>query len=195
MPIFTSRAMAIPRPSAQAGWPLVEAGEGVSISFHFDKQPKEKILAKISQQTMMNRSRMRDVADTRQDFEELDSAIASGMYLKDVMNRQGEDFYYMHTLIEVTAGDPKRWSTASRQLKSSVSLWDMIARRCEYKQEQAFFVHAPPSSISTRILNANPGAMRLPAVWRQRFHSHPMSYPTATASSLVSICTTVRRSF
>ena len=42
----------------------------------------------------MNRSRMRDVADTRQDFEELDSAIASGMYLKDVMNRQGEDFYY-----------------------------------------------------------------------------------------------------
>ena len=72
-----------------ASWlaPLVEAGEGVSISFHFDKQPKEKILAKISQQTMMNRSRMRDVADTRQDFEELDSAIASGMYLKDVMNR------------------------------------------------------------------------------------------------------------
>lgn len=37
-----------------ASWlaPLVEAGEGVSISFHFDKQSKEKILAKISQQTM-----------------------------------------------------------------------------------------------------------------------------------------------
>lgn len=32
---------------------------------------------------------MRDVGDTRQDYEELDSAIASGLYLKDVMNRQG----------------------------------------------------------------------------------------------------------
>ena len=33
-----------------ASWlaPLVEAGEGVSISFHFDKQSKEKILAKIA---------------------------------------------------------------------------------------------------------------------------------------------------
>ena len=33
-----------------ASWlaPLVEAGKGVSISFHFDKQSKEKILAKIS---------------------------------------------------------------------------------------------------------------------------------------------------
>ena len=43
---------------------------------------------------MLNRSRMRDVGDTRQDYEELDSAITSGLYLKDVMNRQGEDFYY-----------------------------------------------------------------------------------------------------
>ena len=73
--------------------PLVEAGEGVSVSFRFERQSREKILSKISQTTMMNRSRMRDVGDTRQDFEELDSAIASGLYLKDAMNRQGEDFY------------------------------------------------------------------------------------------------------
>ena len=99
-----------------ASWlaPLVEAGEGVSISFHFDKQSKEKILAKISQQTMMNRSRMRDVADTRQDFEELDSAIASGMYLKDVMNRQGEDFYYI--LSKAAAAAPRLWSGGSTKL-------------------------------------------------------------------------------
>ena len=73
--------------------PLVEAGEGVSVSFLFQRQSREKILSKISQTTMMNRSRMRDVGDTRQDFEELDSAIASGLYLKDAMNQQGEDFY------------------------------------------------------------------------------------------------------
>ena len=128
-----------------ASWltPLVEAGEGISLSFHFDKQSKEKILAKISQQTMMNRSRMRDVADTRQDFEELDSAISSGMYLKDVMNRQGEDFYYMHTLIEVTASDMETLEhrvTAVEKLCVSV---DMIARRCDYKQEQAFLSMLP----------------------------------------------------
>ena len=83
--------------------PLVEAGEGVSLSFTVKRQSKDKILSKISQTTMMNRSRMRDVGDTRQDYEELDSAINSGLYLKDAMNRQNEDFYYMHTLVEVTA--------------------------------------------------------------------------------------------
>ena len=74
--------------------PLVEAGEGINMSFLVKRQSKEKILSKISQTTMMNRSRMREVGDTRQDYEELDSAISSGLYLKDVMNRQGEDFYY-----------------------------------------------------------------------------------------------------
>ena len=87
--------------------PLAEAGEGVNLSFTFKRQPKEKILSKIAQTTMVNRSRMRDVEDTRKDFEELDSAISSGLYLKDVMNRQGEDFYYMHTLVEVVADDPE----------------------------------------------------------------------------------------
>ena len=123
--------------------PLVEAGEGINMSFLVKRQSKEKILSKISQTTMMNRSRMREVGDTRQDYEELDSAISSGLYLKDVMNRQGEDFYYMHTLIEVTASDPETLEhrvTAVEKLCVSV---DMIARRCEYKQEQAFLSMLP----------------------------------------------------
>ena len=45
--------------------PLVEAGEGISLSFTFKRQSKDKILAKIAQTTMVNRSRMRDVGDTR----------------------------------------------------------------------------------------------------------------------------------
>ena len=123
--------------------PLVEAGEGVNLSFTFKRQPKEKILSKIAQTTMVNRSRMRDVGDTRQDFEELDSAISSGLYLKDAINRQGEDFYYMHTLIEVTAEDSEMLEqrvTAVEKLCVSI---DMIARRCDYKNEQAFLSMLP----------------------------------------------------
>lgn len=131
--------------------PLVEAGEGVSISFSFERQSREKILSKISKATMMNRSRMRDVGDTRQDYEELDSAISSGLYLKEAMNRQGEDFYYMHTLIEVTANDPETLEqrvTAVEKLCVSV---DMIARRCDYKQEQAFLSALPLLTLDEDI--------------------------------------------
>ena len=131
--------------------PLVEAGEGVNISFSFTRQNREKILSKIAQTTMLNRSRMRDVGDTRQDYEELDSAITSGLYLKDVMNRQGEDFYYMHTLIEVMADDPdtlEQRVTAVEKLCVSV---DMIARRCDYANEQGFLSTLPLVTLDADI--------------------------------------------
>ena len=131
--------------------PLVEAGEGVSLSFTVKRQSKEKILSKIAQTTMVNRSRMRDVGDTRQDFEELDSAINSGLYLKDVMNRQGEDFYYMHTLVEVTADDPETLEqrvTAVEKLCVSI---DMIARRCDYQNEQAFLSALPLLALDADV--------------------------------------------
>lgn len=131
--------------------PLVEAGEGVNVSFSFTRQNREKILSKIAQTTMLNRSRMRDVGDTRQDYEELDSAITSGLYLKDVMNRQGEDFYYMHTLIEVVADDPdtlEQRVTAVEKLCVSV---DMIARRCDYANEQGFLSTLPLVALDADI--------------------------------------------
>ena len=131
--------------------PLVEAGEGVNVSFSFTRQNREKILSKIAQTTMLNRSRMRDVGDTRQDYEELDSAITSGLYLKDVMNRQGEDFYYMHTLIEVVADDPdtlEQRVTAVEKLCVSV---DMIARRCDYANEQGFLSALPLVALDADI--------------------------------------------
>lgn len=121
------------------------------MSFLVKRQSKEKILSKIAQTTMVNRSRMRDVGDTRQDYEELDSAINSGLYLKDVMNRQGEDFYYMHTLIEVTAPDPEILEQRATEVEKLCVSVDMIARRCDYKNEQAFLSSLPILALDPDI--------------------------------------------
>ena len=129
----------------------MEAGEGINLSFLVKRQPKEKILSKIAQTTMVNRSRMRDVGDTRQDYEELDSAISSGLYLKDVMNRQGENFYYMHTLIEVTASDPETLEQRVTEVEKLCVSVDMIARRCDYKNEQAFLSALPILALDPDI--------------------------------------------
>lgn len=131
--------------------PLIEAGEGISISFTTVRQSKEKVLAKISQTTMVNRSRMRDVGDARQDYEELDSAISSGLYLKDVMNRQGEDFYYMHTIIEVVAEDTETLEQRVTAVEKLCVASDMIARRCDYRNEQAFLSMLPLLGIDADL--------------------------------------------
>ena len=127
------------------GWlnPLVDAGEGIHVSFIIQRQPKDKILPKVAKTTMINRSRMRDVGDTRQDFEELDSAISAGLWMKDEMNRNGEEFYFMHTLIEVTADDADTLEQRVSGIETLCTSLDMVAKRCDYRHEQGFLSSLP----------------------------------------------------
>ena len=118
--------------------PLVELGDGISISYFLNKKRKEQILPKVAKTTMFNRSRMRDVGDTRADFEEMDDAISSGLYIKEQMNREGEEFYYMNTLIEVTAYDPETLEQRMKQVQNRCAAMNMTIRRADYCHEQGF---------------------------------------------------------
>ena len=137
----------------EAAWlsPLVEAGENIGISFTFRKLPREKILSRISQKTMLNRSRMRDVGDTRQDFEELDDAISSGYYLKEGMNRAAQDFYYMSTVIEVTAADEEELEQRVADVMTLCSSMSMVAKRADFKHEQCFLSTLPVLAVEPDI--------------------------------------------
>ena len=118
--------------------PLVELGDGISISYYLNKRRKEQILPKVAKTTMFNRSRMRDVEDTRADFEEMDDAISSGMYIKEQLNREGEEFFYMNTLIEVTAFDPETLEQRIKQVQNRCAAMNMTIRRADYCHEQCF---------------------------------------------------------
>ncbi len=135
------------------GWlnPLVEAGEGINLSFTIERQAKDKILPKISQTTMINRSRMRDVGDTRSDYEELDSAISAGLYLKDGMNRCNEDFYYMHTILEVSADSLELLEQRAAAVQNLCVSQDFFCKRADYKHGECFLSALPLLGIDADI--------------------------------------------
>ncbi|MCR4718704.1 MAG: hypothetical protein K5768_03640 [Firmicutes bacterium] len=137
----------------EAAWlsPLVEAGDNIGISFTFKRMQKDKILSRISQKTMINRSKMRDVGDTRQDFEELDDAISSGMYLKESMNRDNQDFYYMTTVIEITGEDLDELEERVYDVITLCTSMSMIVKRADYKHEQCFLSSLPTLSLDADI--------------------------------------------
>lgn len=137
----------------EAAWlsPLVEAGDNMGISFAFKRMPKDKTLSRISQKTMINRSKMRDVGDTRQDFEELDDAISSGMYLKEGMNRDNQDFYYMTTVIEITGENLDELEERVSDLITLCTSMSMIVKRADYKHEQCFLSALPTLSLDADI--------------------------------------------
>lgn len=131
--------------------PLIEMGDGVSVSFHLKRKPKDQILKKISKTTMMNQVRMKDVDDTRTDYEQMDDAISAGFYIKDKMNREGEDFYYMHTIIEVIAFDEETLETRIRNVSNRCTSLGLYIRRADWSHEQCFKSMQPLNFIDADI--------------------------------------------
>ena len=131
--------------------PLVEAGDGINLSFTLKRQRKDKILPKISKSVMINRTRLNEVEDTRMDYEELDSAIVAGLYMKDEMNRNGEDFYYMHTVIEVTADNETLLKERVKAMETLCISIGLTARKAVYMQEQALLSCLPLINLDSDL--------------------------------------------
>ncbi len=131
-----------------AGWLslLVNAGDGIDVDMFLFREPKDRIVQKVGQQLRINRSRLKDASDTNTDFDDIDSAIRSGYFLKDGL-ANNEDFYYLSLFITITAPsvDDLEWKTG--ELQKLLLSRDMGMGTCTFRQEQAFLTTLPLVSM------------------------------------------------
>ena len=107
-----------------------------------NKEPKDKAQFRLGQQIRINRSKMKETSDTNTDFDEIDSAIRSGYYLKEgLVNNQ--DFYYMNILITITADSVEELEWRSNEMKKLMVSQDLQMKPCYFRQEQAFLSTLP----------------------------------------------------
>ena len=95
---------------------LVNAGEGIDVDLYLQRQPKDKIQQRLGQQLRINRSKLKDASDTNSDFDDLDSAIRAGYYLKQGISNN-EDFYYMNLLVTITASSQEELQWRIQEMK------------------------------------------------------------------------------
>ena len=140
------------RSQVPAGWLslMVNAGDGIDLDMFLSRQPKELIIQKVGQQLRINRSKIKDASDTNTDFDDIDSAIRSGYFLKEGL-ANNEDFYYMNLLITVTATtvDDLEWKV--NEMKKLLLSQDMRASTCHFREEQAFLSTLPLVSMEKKL--------------------------------------------
>ena len=135
-----------------AGWMslMVNAGDGIDVDIMFHKQPKERISQKLGQQIRINRSKIKDASDTNSDFDDLDSAIRSGYYLKNGLSNN-EDFYYMSLLVTITANSTPELEWRIAEMKKLLISQDMDIQVCNFVQEAAFLSALPMVNLDKKL--------------------------------------------
>lgn len=129
---------------------LVNAGEGIDIDFFLQKQPKDKIQQRLGQQIRINRSKLKDASDTNTDYDDLDSAIRSGYFLKQGL-ANNEDFYYMNLLITITASTLEELQWRIQEMKKLLISQDMNLHSCYFLQEQGFLSSLPLANLDKKL--------------------------------------------
>lgn len=131
-----------------AGWIslLVNAGEGIDTDIFFHRQQKDKIILKLGQQLRINRSKIKETSDTNTDYDDLESAISSGYFLKDGLS-QNQDFYYMSILVTVTAESPDELEWRVNEMKKLMISQDLDVMPCTFRGEQALLSALPVASL------------------------------------------------
>ena len=129
---------------------LINAGEGIDIDFYLHKQPKNKIQQRLGQQIRINRSKIKDASDTNADFDDLDSAIRSGYFLKAGL-ANNEDFYYINLLITITASDLEELQWRIQEMKKLLISQDMDLHSCYFLQEQGFLSSLPLANLDKKL--------------------------------------------
>ena len=133
---------------APAGWLslLVNAWDGIDMDLFLSRQAKESIIQKVGQQLRINRSKIKDASDTNTDFDDIDSAIRSGYFLKEGLGNN-EDFYYMNLLITITASTVEDLEWKEAEMKKLLLSQDMNVCTCHFREEQAFLSALPLVSM------------------------------------------------
>ena len=129
---------------------LVNAGEGIDIDFYLQKQPKDKIQQRLGQQIRINRSKLKDASDTNTDYDDLDSAIRSGYFLKQGL-ANNEDFYYLNLLVTITANTLEELQWRIQEMKKLLISQDMDLRNCYFLQEQGFLSSLPLAALDKKL--------------------------------------------
>lgn len=135
-----------------AGWLslLVNAGEGIDVDVFFGRQPKDKVQQKIGQQLRINRAKIKDTSDTNTDFDDLDSIIRAGYFLKEGL-AANEDFYYMNLLLTITADSLEELEWRTNEMKKLMISQDMEVVSCHFREEQAFLSALPLMSLDKSL--------------------------------------------
>ena len=92
----------------------------------------------------------KDASDTNTDYDDLDSAIRSGYFLKQGL-ANNEDFYYMNLLITITATTYEELLWRIQEMKKLMISQDMDLRSCYFLQEHGFLSALPLANLDKKL--------------------------------------------
>lgn len=127
-----------------AGWlnRFISTFVGVDVDIFLKRVPTKQVIHGIKRAIANARMDLSEVSDTTDSYDASAGTLQSALYLKNRL-ANGEDFYYMTTVITVSGKDPKEVSHKIEQLKKRAEQVDIKLKENTYRCEETFNMVLP----------------------------------------------------
>ena len=115
--------------TVRGGWmsALINAGEGIDVDLHLQRENRSKTIDKVAQRIRLNRTKLKSLQDTSTDYEELANSISAGYYIKNGIANQNEDLFYISVFITVSGKSYEELMWRKRQMVDMLKSMDTSA--------------------------------------------------------------------
>lgn len=139
--------------TVRGGWmsALINAGEGIDVDLHLQRENRSKTIDKVAQRIRLNRTKLKSLQDTSTDYEELANSISAGYYIKNGIANQKEDLFYISVFITVSGKSYEELMWRKRQMVDMLKSMDIYTSDCRFQQEAALRSVMPFLQIDPRL--------------------------------------------
>ena len=120
---------------------IINAGEGIEISMFAFPQPKNEIIRDITSLIGFTKYKM-DQGENQEDSAIQENALSHSLYMKRALS-EGEDFWYMHNIIRISADNKDKLLTRIKTVESILAGKDIFYQRTDFRQVEAFLSALP----------------------------------------------------
>lgn len=138
----------------RGGWmsSLINAGEGIDVDVHLQRENRSKTIDKVAQRIRLNRTKLRGMQDTSTDYEELTNSIQAGYYIKHGIANNNEDLFYMSVFVTISARSYDEMLWRRQQMVDLMKSMDLFLSDCRFQQEEALLSVMPFLKVSSNLL-------------------------------------------
>ena len=129
---------------AYAGWLQVLFGymDDVYVDFWIHKEPVQEVQPKLQFALKNNKIKAKNTDDISQDYDDIESAVSAGYYIKQALSG-GDDFCYISTMLTIFADSLEELKDKFREMSNYCIRNDMSLRYCTAQQDDAYIASLP----------------------------------------------------
>lgn len=133
---------------------IINFGEGVEVNIYYEPLDKVKTVKDITYMIGETGAKLKSIGENQSDVDIVDTSLGHAKYMRQQMNINNEDPYYLYILVSVYAESKEKLDDRLKSVEAKLGSKDIASKRADFRHESGFIACLPLHQLSHDLKKA-----------------------------------------